>query len=669
MTKQEYSDLCALINHHMTLYYNNDEPEISDYEYDQLMLQLKAGEKEHPEWVTPDSPTQKIGESMKHVFGTKVVHDVPMLSIEDVFTKEAVAAWVEKVHALHPDATFSAEIKCDGASLTLRYAKNNRGTLSLVLGETRGNGVEGIDVTPNAEVITDVLSEIDLPYDSLQIRGEVYMAHEDFERFNALQEAAGKKTAANPRNLAAGTLRQLDAAVTKERRLKMFVFNIQQGPDEIMQEHAAALDLLAEKGVSVIYHKLCRTAEEVLKVIDEIGEMRSTLDFDIDGAVVKINEVRYRDDFPAGSKYSGGHIAYKYPPEERVVVMDEIEVAVGRTGKLTFTGIFHDKETGKAARLCGTSVTRATLHNQDYINDMQVGIGGAYRLYKSGEIIPKINGCVEPPEAVFTAPKYCPVCGAELIREEDTADIRCVNPTCKAQIARTISYFASLDCMNIMGLGETLVEALIAEGYLTTYADIYHLKEHRDALVEKGLIGKEKNTDKILEAIESSKNNDAVKLLTALAIRNVGKATAKDLMKQFGSIPALMDASEEELTAVNDIGLTTAQSIIAFFANPQNRAVMDELQAMGVNMTSDNTVQGTALQGKTLVVTGTLPTLGRKEVAELIEKHGGKCAGSVSKKTDFVVAGDAAGSKLDKANTLGIPVIDEAELLRMIAGE
>lgn len=669
MTKQEYSDLCALINHHMTLYYNNDEPEISDYEYDQLMLQLKAGEKEHPEWVTPDSPTQKIGESMKHVFGTKVVHDVPMLSIEDVFTKEAVAAWVEKVHALHPDATFSAEIKCDGASLTLRYAKNNRGTLSLVLGETRGNGVEGIDVTPNAEVITDVLSEIDLPYDSLQIRGEVYMAHEDFERFNALQEAAGKKTAANPRNLAAGTLRQLDAAVTKERRLKMFVFNIQQGPDEIMQEHAASLDLLSQKGVSVIYHKLCRTAEEVLKVIDEIGEMRSTLDFDIDGAVVKINEVRYRDDFPAGSKYSGGHIAYKYPPEERVVVMDEIEVAVGRTGKLTFTGIFHDKETGKAARLCGTSVTRATLHNQDYINDMQVGIGGAYRLYKSGEIIPKINGCVEPPEAVFTAPKYCPVCSAELIREEDTADIRCVNPTCKAQIARTISYFASLDCMNIMGLGETLVEALIAEGYLTTYADIYHLKEHRDALVEKGLIGKEKNTDKILEAIESSKNNDAVKLLTALAIRNVGKATAKDLMKRFGSIPALMDASEEELTAVNDIGLTTAQSIIAFFANPQNRAVMDELQAMGVNMTSDNTVQGTALQGKTLVVTGTLPTLGRKEVAELIEKHGGKCAGSVSKKTDFVVAGEAAGSKLDKANTLGIPVIDEAELLRMIAGE
>ncbi len=669
MTKQEYSDLCALINHHMTLYYNNDEPEISDYEYDQLMLQLKAGEKEHPEWVTPDSPTQKIGESMKHVFGTKVVHDVPMLSIEDVFTKEAVAAWVEKVHALYPDATFSAEIKCDGASLTLRYAKNNRGTLSLVLGETRGNGVEGIDVTPNAEVITDVLSEIDLPYDSLQIRGEVYMAHEDFERFNALQEAAGKKTAANPRNLAAGTLRQLDAAVTKERRLKMFVFNVQQGPDEIMQEHAAALDLLSQKGVSVIYHKLCRTAEEVLKVIDEIGEMRSTLDFDIDGAVVKINEVRYRDDFPAGSKYSGGHIAYKYPPEERVVVMDEIEVAVGRTGKLTFTGIFHDKETGKAARLCGTSVTRATLHNQDYINDMQVGIGGAYRLYKSGEIIPKINGCVEPPEAVFTAPKYCPVCGAELIREEDTADIRCVNPTCKAQIARTISYFASLDCMNIMGLGETLVEALIAEGYLTTYADIYHLKEHRDALVEKGLIGKEKNTDKILEAIESSKNNDAVKLLTALAIRNVGKATAKDLMKQFGSIPALMDASEEELTAVNDIGLTTAQSIIAFFANPQNRAVMDELQAMGVNMTSDNTVQGTALQGKTLVVTGTLPTLGRKEVTELIEKHGGKCAGSVSKKTDFVVAGEAAGSKLDKANTLGIPVIDEADLLRMIAGE
>lgn len=669
MTKQEYQDLCAVINHHMALYYNNDEPEISDYEYDRLMLQLKAGEKEHPEWVTPDSPTQKIGESMKHVFGTKVVHDVPMLSIEDVFTKEEVAAWVEKVHALHPDATFSTEVKCDGASLTLRYAKNAQGKLALTLGESRGNGTEGIDVTPNASVISDVLGAVDLPYDSLQLRGEVYMTHEDFERFNAAQEAAGKKLAANPRNLAAGTLRQLDAAVTKERKLKMFVFNVQQGPEELTADHIAGLDLLAAKGVSVIFHRRCKTVEEVLRVIDEIAEMRSALNFDIDGAVVKINEVRYRNDFPAGSKYSSGHIAYKYPPEERVVVMDEIEVAVGRTGKLTFTGIFHDKETGKPARLCGTSVTRATLHNQDYITDMKVGIGGAYRLFKSGEIIPKLNGCVEEPAALFTAPAHCPVCGAKLIREEDTADIRCINPACKAQIARTISYFASLDCMNIMGLGETLVDALIADGYLNTYADIYKLKNHRDALVEKGIIGKEKNTDKILEAIEGSKQNDGVRLLTALAIRNVGKQTAKDLMKAFGSLPALTEATLEQLTAVNDIGLTTAQCIIDFFSNSANRAVIQELQDLGVNMTAANTVEGNALQGKTVVVTGTLPTLGRKEVTELIERNGGKCAGSVSKKTDLVVAGEAAGSKLTKANELGITVIDETELLRLIAGE
>lgn len=667
MTYQEYLSLKDIINVHMDAYYNQDAPTISDYEYDQLMQQLKAAEREHPEWITPDSPSQKIGGVAKRTAGVKVTHRVPMLSIEDVFNKQDVTAWVEKVHALHPGCAFSVETKIDGLSMTLRYERREDGKLHLVLAETRGDGLIGEDVTANALVIPDVKQVLDAPWEMLEIRGEVYMSHEDFERFNTVQEENGKKTAANPRNLAAGTLRQLDPGITKERGLRMFVFNVQQGAEELTRSHIGGMEKLSALGVPVTWHKRCGTAEEIIAAIDEIAEMRSSLSYDIDGAVVKIDETALRNDFPAGSKYSAGHIAYKYPPEERVVVMDEIEVDVGRTGKLTFTGIFHDRETGKPARLCGTSVSRATLHNQDYIRDMQVGIGGAYKLFKSGEIIPKLNGCVTPPEHVFTAPEHCPVCGEKLIREEDTADIRCVNPACPAQLSRTVAYFTSLDCMNIMGLGEKQVDALVKQGYLKDYGDIYSLKDRRAELIESGIIGKEKNTDKILAAIEESKQNHPARLLAALAIRNVGRNTARDIMKHFSSLEELIAASREQLTAIDDVGETTADCILDFFAREENRAIMDKLRAAGVNMAMpEEKAASSVLAGMTLVVTGTLPTLGRKEVTELIEKNGGKCAGSVSKKTDLVVAGEAAGSKLTKAQELGIKVIDEAELLRMI---
>lgn len=667
MTFQKYCELKSTIDYHMDRYYNQDDPEISDYEYDQLMLQLKEAEKEHPEWITPDSPSQKIGGTAKREAGVKVVHDVPMLSIEDVFAKEDVIAWVNKVHELHPDCTFSVETKIDGLSATLRYSQKEDGRMHLDLCETRGDGITGEDVTANALAIPDVKKTIDLPYESMQLRGEVYMSHENFDRFNEAQENAGKRPAANPRNLAAGTLRQLDPSITKERGLRMFIFNVQQGPQELTTSQTEALDILSCKNIPVVRHKKCATPEDVIVAIDEIGEMRGELEYDIDGAVVKIDEIRYRDDFPAGSKYSSGHIAYKYPPEEKVVVIDDIIVDVGRTGKLTFTGVFHDKETGKPARLCGTSVSRATLHNQDYINEMKIGIGGSYKLYKSGEIIPKLNGCVEEPPQVFKAPQVCPVCGAHLISEDDTADIRCINPNCAAQVSRTIAYFASLNCMNIMGLGETIVDTLVNEGYLKNYADIYKLKNYRDELVEKGIIGKEKNTDKILAAIEKSKNNDAAKVLTGLAIRNVGKQTAKDIMKHFSSIEELANASEEELTAINDIGATTAQCIIEFFSNEENRRVVSELDEAGVNMKAEDDQHASdKLKGLTIVVTGTLPTLGRKEATKLIETNGGKCTGSVSKKTSLVVAGEEAGSKLIKAHELGIKVIDESQLLEML---
>ena len=670
MTFEEYQALKQKIDYHMDRYYNQDAPEISDYEYDQLMLSLKAAEKEHPEWITPDSPSQKIGGTAKREAGVKVTHDVPMLSIEDVFTKEDVSAWVSKVHDLHPDALFSVEAKIDGLSMSLRYEQGEDGLLHLVLAETRGDGLIGEDVTANALVIPDVKQTIDLPYAALELRGEVYMSLEDFERYNKEQEEQDKKPAANPRNLAAGTLRQLDPAITRKRGLHMFIFNVQRGPEEILAHHDAALSLLAEKGVPTVWHKNCKTAEEVLATIDEIGDLRETLDYDLDGAVVKIDQTAYRNDFPAGAKYSSGHIAYKYPPEERIVTMDEIQVDVGRTGKLTFTGIFHDSETGKPARLCGTNVSRATLHNQDYIREMKIGIGGGYRLFKSGEIIPKLNGCVKEPEEVFQAPDRCPVCGQPLVREEDTADIRCVNPSCPAQLTRTIAYFCSRDCMNIMALGDTLVDALIQDGYLANFADIYRLKDHREELIGKGILGKEKNTDKVLANIESSKANSPERLLAGLGIRNVGRRTAQQLMRVFPSLPDLAKATEEELTAIPDIGETTAACITAFFANEENQKVCEDLQALGVNMVmpkEENT--SNALQGLTIVITGTLPTLGRKEAEELITKNGGKASGSVSKKTSYLVAGEAAGSKLTKAQALGVPVITEEELLAMINGK
>lgn len=665
--KAEYLELINVLDYHMDRYYNQDSPEISDYEYDQLMIKLKAIEKEHPEWVTAESPSQKIGGVAKREAGVKVTHDVPMLSIEDVFKKEDVVAWVNKVKDRYPDCMFSVETKVDGLSMTLRYQGQDDGKLHLSLAETRGDGLEGEDVTANALVIPDVCKVIDLPYDSLQLRGEVYMTHEAFENFNARQEELGKKIAANPRNLAAGTLRQLDPAITKSRGLRMFVFNVQQGPQELSTSHVDGMGILEEKGVPTVFCKRCSSADEIIGVIDEIADMRSELDYDIDGVVIKIDNISYRDDFPAGSKYSSGHIAYKYPPEERVVVMDDIIVDVGRTGKLTFTGVFHDRETGKPARLCGTSVSRATLHNQDYINEMHIGLGGAYKLFKSGEIIPKLNGCVEEPEFVFEAPNECPICKSKLVREEDTADIRCVNTSCPAQLTRTIAYFASLDAMNIVGLGDIIVESLIKEGYISNFADIYRLAGHREELIEKGIIGKEKNTDKILAAIEASKQNDVPKLLTGLGIRNVGKTSSKGIMKHFDSINSLAAASYDELIAIDDIGETTANCIIEYFEDETNRKVLSDMEALGVNMQmSQQSVAGNSLEGLTFVVTGTLPTLGRKEVAELIESNGGKCTGSVSKKTNYLVAGEAAGSKLTKAQSLGIPVITEAELIEMI---
>ncbi|MBR5753772.1 MAG: NAD-dependent DNA ligase LigA, partial [Clostridia bacterium] len=426
---------------------------------------------------------------------------------------------------------------------------------------------------------------------------------------------------------------------------------------------------LAAAGVPVVVHKHCRTAEEVLSAIDAIGDLRGDIDYDLDGAVVKIDETALRNEFPAGSKYSSGHIAYKYPPEERPVVMEDITPTVGRTGKIAFIGRVLDAETGKPARLCGTNVSNVTLHNQDYIREKKVGIGGVYSILKSGDIIPKLVECLREPETIYEAPDRCPVCGEPLVREEDTADIRCVNPGCPAQLSRTISYFASRGCMDIMGLGEKQVETLVSEGYLRSYADIYTLYEHRDELVEKGVVGREKGTDNLLAGIEASRQNDPWRLLAGLGIRNVGNTTARTLMRHFHSLDALAAADTETLTAVPDIGLTTAEALREYFDSDFGKEMLERFRDSGLKLEQEDTQASNKLEGKTIVVTGTLTTLTRSEIKELIEDHGGKAAGSVSKKTSYLVAGEAAGSKLTKAQDLGVPVLTEQEFLAMLGDE
>ncbi len=665
MEFNEYKKLIDEIDYHMDRYYNQNEPEISDYDYDQLMLKLKAAESEHPEWVTPDSPTQKIGGVAMREAGVKVTHDVPMLSIEDVFDKADVTAWVEKVKQVHPDAEFSVEAKIDGLSMTLRYEKDSRGKLKLTLAETRGDGLIGEDVTANALVIPDVNKYLDLDYDSLQLRGEVYMSHEDFDRYNSDQELSGGKLAANPRNLAAGTLRQLDAKITKSRGLKMFVFNVQQGPEELTLSHCGGMDILSAHGVPTVFHKKCVTAEEINAVIDEIGELRGEFPYDIDGAVVKIDQVAYRNDFSTSSKYSSGHIAYKYPPEEKETKLIDIELSVGRTGRVNPTAIF------EPIRLCGTSVSRATLHNQDFIDELDIGIGDTLVVYKSGEIIPKVkevNHAKRPAGVVtYKIPNVCPVCGGEVYRDADTADMKCQNPSCPAQLERHIINFVSRDAMDIKGFGEVYIIDLVRKGYIKDIADIFTLKDKRDELIEEGIIGKEKNTDKLLNAIEGAKANDAYRLFTGFGIPNVGKAAAKALLNSFKDIDTIMTLSEEELKAVDDIGEISAKSIYNYLHDAVNIDIINRIKAAGVNMSREEKEGASEkLSGLTFVITGTLPTMGRKECQELIELNGGKCAGSVSKKTNYLVAGEAAGSKLDKANALGITVLDEAALLDLI---
>lgn len=660
---KRYEQLTKEINDHIDRYYNQDNPVISDYEYDQLMIELKALEQEYPQFVTPDSPTQRVGGSAKREAGVLVRHNVPMLSLSDVFSKEEVFAFVADMQEQLENPEFVVEYKIDGLSMVLRYEEG-----VLKLAETRGDGINfGEDVTANARVISDVKRKLKQPLPYLEIRGEVYMTNEDFEKVNERQELAGKRLFANPRNCAAGTLRQLDTAVTKERGLSMFIFNVQQVRGTVFETHTQGYEYLKRQGIPVIEnYRVCHTAEEVWEAVCAIGDDRGKLPYDIDGAVVKLNRLSDRQLLGETSKVPRWAIAYKYPPEEKETKILNIEVSVGRTGRITPTAVF------EPVRLCGTSVSRATLHNQDFIDQLDVGIGDYVKVYKSGEIIPKIREVVKerrsPGVERFHLPDTCPVCGAATVREKDTADMKCPSPTCPAQIERRIINFVSRDAMDIKGFGTVYIEELVRRGYLKDIADIFVLKDYREQLIEEGIIGKEKNTDKLLDAIEGAKKQDAYRLLTGFGIPNVGKAAAKAIMKQFGRIQNLEHASMEQLVEVPDIGEVSAKCIQSFFEEEISRKMIERLEGYGVNMERlEQEGESDRFVGMSFVITGTLPNMSRKQAAEMIEKNGGKVSGSVSKKTDYLLAGENAGSKLTKAESLGIKVIQEEDLLAMVA--
>lgn len=663
--KARYAQLVELLAKYSRQYYDENESEISDAEYDAMVRQLKEIEAAHKDWILPESPTQHVGGTAMRQVGKMVAHRVPMLSMQDLFTREAVDDFVNGAQEkLGADTTFLVETKIDGLSMSLRY---ENGLLTTAL--TRGDGrLNGEDVTPNARVIDDVVEQLNLPVEYLEVRGEVYMERSAFEAVNAYQENHKGKVFANPRNCAAGTLRQMDKRVTKNRHLSMFIFNVQDAKGMDFTTHLEAYDFLHRAGIKTIEHYyLCHNAEEVWQAIEKIGEMRGQLPYDIDGAVIKVNELHKRHLLPDSAKNSGFQVAYKYGAEEKEAVLRHIELSVGRTGRITPTAVFD------TVHLCGTQVSRATLHNEDYIRDLDIRLGDTVVVYKSGEIIPRIkqvNLAKRPADArEFRFPAYCPACGARVVRQPDSADYLCMGANCPAQLERHIINFVCRDAMDIKGLGESTIQVLIRQGYLKGIADIFTLQEHRQELLDSGLIGKEKTVDNLLNAIEAKKSEDPQKLLAGLGIPNIGKASAKQLVQTLGGVDAIAAASVEELAAVRDVGELTAQSVHDFFADPANQELLARLKAAGVNMQAAHTAPVSGVfEGLTFVITGTLPTMGRTQAAEYIEARGGRVSGSVSKKTNYLVAGEAAGSKLDKATALGVPVLDE-DALKKLAGE
>lgn len=654
--KQEIERISKILEEANYKYYVQDAPDMADFEYDHLLRQLEELEAQYPQFASPLSPTRRVGGQASGKF-EKVEHPVPLESLQDVFSEDEVREFDEKLRERAPQAVYSVEPKVDGLSVALEYIDGK-----FVRGATRGDGRIGEDVTENLKTIRSIPMELkDAPH-RLIVRGEVVMPRKVFEELNEKREKEGQALFANPRNAAAGSLRQLDPAVAAARKLDILIFNLQLAEGAEFRTHGETLDYMREKKFRVIPHKLCSGPEEVLEEIRTINENRYDYFFDIDGAVVKLDDLNDRTALGSTAKFPRWACAFKYPPEVKETVVEDIVVQVGRTGVLT------PKATVSPVRLAGTTVTSATLHNQDFISDMDLCIGDTVKIRKAGEIIPEILEVVKekrPAGAVpYRLPAVCPVCGSPVVRDEDGAAMRCTGVECPAQLSRNIEHFVSRGAMDIDGLGEAIVDQLIGAGKIASPADIYYLSlEDLQSLWKKG----GKAAKKLLDAINASKENDVSRLIFALGIRQVGEKAAKILARTFGSLDALMDADREKLTEIRDIGAITADSIVSFFENPQSRHMVERLRQAGVNFISKTELEDTGFEGMTFVLTGALSLFTRDEATEKIELRGGRVSGSVSKKTTYVVAGENAGSKLKKANELGIPVLTEEEFLKMLA--
>ena len=636
-------------------YYVFDDPQMPDFEYDHLLRELEELEAAHPEFARTDSPTQRVGGEALSQF-EKVTHPVPLMSLQDVFSPEELSDFLVKIKDAYPDSAFSVEPKIDGLSVALEYENG-----VFVRGATRGDGNVGEDVTENLKTIPSVPMTIPNAPARLIVRGEVFMPKRSFEKLNARQEAEGKPLFANPRNAAAGSLRQLDPKIAAQRGLDIYVFNIQLIDGVSFATHAETLQYLKDRRFKVIESAVICDVSAVIDEVMDINERRGEMICDIDGAVIKLNDLADREKLGATAKFPRWAAAYKYPPEIKPTVVEDIVVQVGRTGVLT------PKAVVKAVRLAGTTVTNATLHNQDFISQRDIRIGDTVLIRKAGEIIPEIlevDLTKRPADTVpYFLPDTCPECGAPVVRDEDGAFLRCTGAECPAQLVRNISHFTSRDAMDIEGLGSAIVEALVLAKLIQSPADIYYLQlEDIKSLWKSG----ETAAKKLLAAIQASKEQDLSRLIYALGIRQVGAKTGKVLAQHFGSMDALMQATMEELTEVSDVGAVTAENIASWFAQSQSRHMVEKLRQAGVNFVSKREVTDSRFAGMTFVLTGALTKFTRDEATEKIELFGGKAAGSVSKKTTYVVVGENAGSKERKARELGIPILSEDDFLNMI---
>lgn len=663
MTDKEQSakhaqELRDKLNYYSRKYYVDDDPEIEDYEYDMLQRELKAIEDKYPDLVTPDSPTVRVGGSAENLF-SKVEHRVRMESLQDAFSFAEIEEFDRRVRETERDVRYVVEPKIDGLSVSLEYTNG-----VLTRGSTRGDGDVGEDVTANLRTVRSIPLKIKTPLPFLEVRGEVYMPKSVFASLVTRQELDGEKPFKNPRNAAAGSLRQKDSKVTAGRGLDIFVFNVQQIEGAQLSSHKQSLDFLREQGFHTIpFYTRFDNITDVISELKRIGEIRSGLEYDIDGAVIKVDDFAQRERLGSTSKFPKWAVAFKYPPEEKTTKLVDIEIGVGRTGVLTPTAVF------EPVLLAGSTVSRATLHNQDFITEKDIRIGDEVAIRKAGDIIPEVVRVVSHAEnsVPYILPSICPSCSAPVIREEGEAAVRCVNPECPAQLLRNVIHFCSRDAMDIEGLGDALVEKFISENLISNVADIYDITAGEIMMLEGH---QEKSAKNLVDAIERSKQNDLSRLLFALGIRHIGQKAAKLLSEHFGDIDSIIAASEEEIAEIDGFGGIMAKSAAEFFSMTQTADLIERLKAAGVNMKSlKEKSDDQRFAGLTFVLTGTLPTLSRKEATEIIENLGGKASSSVSKKTSYVVAGEEAGSKLQKATDLGIPVITQDDLLKMAGRE